>query len=153
MIGSWTFLGDATRFSRPATGLSGDALIDGDRLTADWSLSRPTVYPYGQWTQTLLAFQRSADATAVDGSQTADITTVGAALDGQLEFEKTRELGGLYQLRPRAKLLVREPFSSAQPAVFESSESGTESIAALYANQSIDGRDFVGDTAQLTLGV
>ena len=154
-LGDWQldFLGDATRFSRPATGLSGDALIDGDRFTADWSLSRPTVYPYGQWTQTLLAFQRSADATTVDGSQTADITTVGAALDGQLEFEKTRELGGLYQLRPRAKLLVREPFSSAQPAVFESSESGTESIAALYANQSIDGRDFVGDTAQLTLGV
>ena len=85
-LGDWQldFLGDATRFSRPATGLSGDALIDGDRFTADWSLSRPTVYPYGQWTPTLLAFQRSADATTVDGSQTADITTVGAALDGQL---------------------------------------------------------------------
>jgi len=153
--GSWdlAFHGDLTRLSRPATGLTGTDLVEGDRLSADWELSQPTYLPFGYWSPSLLAYQRSADFTTAAGASDAHVTTLGAALDGQLEFEKARRGGGLYRLTPRAKALIREPLSNASPAVFESSESGTESIAALYANQSIDGRDFVGDTAQLTLGV
>lgn len=154
-LGDWqlAFLGDLTRFSRPATGLSGDALVEGDRFTADWYASRPTFLPYGHWTPSVLAYQRSADVATVSGTRRVDVTTLGAALEGQLVFEKARATGGLVQLIPRAKVLIREPLSSVRPALFESSESGTESIAALYANQSVDGRDFVGDTTQLTLGV
>ena len=91
--------------------------------------------------------------------------TYGASLDSSLNFEKFGSNGALYELIPRAKLLIREPSKNPSDQVRFDTIATTadaddiaeaqriDTASELFLDNPISGGDLVGDTREIALSL
>lgn len=147
--------GDATAFTRENTGLTETDPSKGYRLSSDVKAAYPMTATFGSLTPAALGFIRWSEATLESETQDNAYFTAGASVEGGLNFDKFSEDGSVYEIVPKAKLLIREPSKDPTIIKFDTPDKANDPVTVnqIFLDNPISGGDFVGDTRELALSV
>ncbi|GAA6134097.1 LPS-assembly protein LptD [Oceaniserpentilla sp. 4NH20-0058] len=152
----------ATRFTRDHDGISGQNLIDGERLHTQVSISYPWQQAYGfltpkveaQYTQ--YSFQNVSDALITSGyEKEVTRTATISSLDGGLFFERNFQFmdsSFVQTLEPRIMLAYIPYVDQSNIPLFDTTQT-TFSYSQLFQANRFTGVDRVGDTQQMSVGL
>jgi LPS-assembly protein len=155
--------GDITGFTRDIS--SNSSASEGRRFYSDIKTEIPFSAPYGSVTPAILAFPRWGESKVGTDTFENSYLTYGASLDSSLNFEKFGSNGALYELIPRAKLLIREPSKNPSNQVRFDTIATTadaddiaeaqriDTASELFLDNPISGGDLVGDTREIALSL
>ncbi len=153
----WNFFasGNATKFTRPVTGLLDTDPSEGLRLSTDLKAEYPISNAFGSLVPSALGFTRWSESKLSSNTYDDDYFAIGASLDGRLNFQKTGLDGSLYEIIPRAKLLVREPDEHFSIVKFDTPDNAylIDTVDQMFLDNPVSGGDFVGDTRELALSM
>ncbi|HAB78422.1 MAG TPA: hypothetical protein DCE57_06050, partial [Gammaproteobacteria bacterium] len=150
--------GDITEFNRDIS--SNSSASEGRRFYSDSKTESPFSASYGSVTPAILAFPRWGESKVGTDTFENSYVTYGASLDSSLNFEKFGSNGALYELIPRAKLLIREPSKNPSDQVRFDTIATTadaddiaeaqriDTASELFLDNPISGGDLVGDTRE-----
>lgn len=151
---NFNYLAELTRFDRDIDGLTGANRITGDRTHINPSIDYLWKRPWGfvKPELSLWSSHYSLDNQLSGFNSSPNISAPILSVDSGLFFDRNLESGGLHTLEPRLfALYVPDEDHSAVPD-FDTSEY-TFNYSYLFRNNRFSGKDRLGDTQQVSLGL